>query len=412
MKHLRILNCPFIAMVMIVTGFCLTPAAAAQEQVIHSFRLDGTDGTFPNRDLLADTAGNLYGTTVDGGSQRAGTVFQLSPKAGGGWTEQILYSFQGGADGSDPSSGLIADSAGNLYGETGGGGSNFFGTVYKLTRSGSNWIKSTLFSFLDATTGFGPSGGLAFDSQGDLYGTTSQGGVPFGLGTVFQLTSDGHGNWSEHVILGFGAHRDGGGPVSGVTLDPHGNLFVVTPIGYAQGVISKLAPQPSGKWKESVLHRFGGTKDGAFPGGGLILDAAGNLYGTAHSGGSGGNGTIYKLAPRAKGWKFSVLYAFTGGQDGAGPNGTLAFDFSGNLLGTTTQGGGNGCDFGNGCGTIFKLSPTAKGPWQETVLHQFQADGKDGLNPQGALVSSQGKWYGTTFTGGASQSGAVFEITP
>jgi uncharacterized repeat protein (TIGR03803 family) len=413
MKYLGIPKSPSFAIVVVVAIVCsISTQAAAQEQVIHSFQLDGTDGTFPNRDLLADAAGNLYGTTIDGGSQRAGAVFQLSPKVGGGWTEQILYSFQGGADGTDPSSGLIADSAGNLYGETGGGGSNFFGTVYKLTRSGSNWTKTTLYNFLDASTGFSPSGGLTFDAQGNLYGTTSQGGVPFGLGTVFQLALDGNGNWTERVILGFGARRDGGGPVSGVTADANGNLFVVTPIGYAQGVISKLTLQLNGRWKESVLHRFGGIKDGAFPGGGLIIDPAGNLYGTALSGGSGGNGTVYKMTPRAKGWKFSVLYAFIGGQDGAGPNGTLTLDSSGNLLGTTTQGGGNGCDFGNGCGTVFKLFPTAKGPWQETVLHQFQPDGKDGLNPQGALVPSQGKWYATTFSGGAFQSGAVFEITP
>jgi uncharacterized repeat protein (TIGR03803 family) len=402
--------------VLILVSLMLTTmaTAASKEKVIHAFR-GGADGSGPSPNLLADSAGNLYGTTAEGGDQQAGTVFELSPRASGGWTEHILYSFQGGTDGSTPSSGLIADSAGNLYGETSQGGSQSLGTVYELSPSNSGWTETVLYSFVDASTGVSPAGGLAFDSKGNLYGTTSQGGVPLGLGTVFQLTLNQNGNWTERVILGFGRDRDGGLPFAGLVLDAQGNMFGTTLAGYGAGTVYELTPQQNGKWKTTVLHRFTGGKDGANPSGNLILDAAGDFYGTAQSGGAGcdfGCGTVFKLTRGATGWKFSVLYRFTGGQDGQQPDGTLAFDLSGNLYGTTAEGGGTGCSFGFGCGTAFELSPTAKGPWTETVLHRFQKP-PDGLTPMGGLLAdTQGNWYGTTISGGANSDGTVFELTP
>lgn len=405
---------------ILLLSFLITTLATAaiQEQVIYSFA--GADGSSPTSNLLRDFNGNLYGTTSSGGSQGAGTVFELSPN-GGDWTEQTLYTFQGGSDGSDPSSGLIADSAGNLYGETAGGGSQSNGTIYELSPSGSNWTKTTLYSFVDASTGMFPNGGLLFDSNGNLYGTTAQGGVPLALGTVFQLTPDGHGNWTEKVIFEFGNGHDGGMPLAGLVADSQGNLFGTTFAGYGvAGAVYELIPRQNGKWRRKVLHGFKGGKDGEFPSGNLVLDASGNVYGTAQEGGAqqsgscpfGGCGTVFKLTRSAKTWRFSVLYTFNGGQDGKQPDGALAFDASGNLYGTTEQGGGTGCLNGWGCGTVFELSPSAKGPWTETVLHRF-VKMPDGLQPQGALLADpQGNWYGTTLTGGANSAGTIFELTP
>src|SRR5271165_2696192 len=313
-----------IALVVLASLLLATAAeAATKEKVIYSFQ-GGTDGSGPEPELFRDAAGNLYGTTAEGGSQQMGTVFELSPKAGGGWTEQVIYSFQGGTDGSSPSSGVIADAAGNLYGETGEGGSQSVGAVYELSPSENGWTEKVLYSFVDQTTGVFPGGGLVFDAAGNLYGTTSQGGVPFGLGTVFQLVSDGKGNWSEKVILGFGRNHDGGLPFAGLMVDANGNLFGTTLAGYGEGTVYELIPQPNGRFKRKVLHRFKGGKDGANPSGRLIRDSAGNLYGTAQSGGAASNsngcdfgcGTVFSLSKTAKAWSFSVLYSFTGGQDG------------------------------------------------------------------------------------------------
>lgn len=414
-------NKPFKITVALVAatlmGAMATPLAAANNEIVIYAFPNGSDGGYPSADLLADSAGNLYGTTLGGGAQGLGTVFELSPIEGG-WSEQVLYSFQSG-DGA-PSSGVIADAAGNLYGETSNGGADNAGTVYELTLNRGAWTKTTLYSFVDQTTGSSPSGGLAFDLQGSLYGTTPAGGDPLGLGTVFQLSPNGQDGWKEKVIHAFGRGRDGGLPAAGVVFDSQGNLFGTTFTGYGGGTIFELISLAKDKWKRKVLHRFSGGKDGEFPSGKLIFDAAGNLYSTAQSGGAAQNqngcdfgcGTVYKLTPGAKAYKFTVLYSFTGGMDGRQPDAAVAFDSLGNLYGTTETGGGNGCDFGYGCGTAFELSPTAKGPWTETVLHRFHGS-TDGLRPQGSLIpDAQGNWYGTTAIGGTSNAGTVFELTP
>lgn len=408
----------FAAMMLFVLLLTALATAEANEKLIYKFP-GGVKGSYPSGSLLADSAGNFYGTTSAGGSHNMGTVFELSPKENGkGWIEKVLYSFADSADGS-PVSGVIADSNGNLYGETAEGGAQGEGTVYELSPSEKGWTKTILYSFVDQTTGISPVGGLVLDAKGNIYGTTPQGGVPFGLGTVFQLTP-GENGWTEKVILAFGRNRDGGLPFAGPVIDGQGNLYGTTFAGYGEGTVYELTPQPDGSWKRVVLHRFTGKKDGGNPSGSLILDAAGNLYGTTQAGGAPinqngcdfGCGTVFELSPGPTKWELTVLYAFAGGQDGKQPDAAVAFDESGNLYGTTELGGGTGCNLNFGCGTAFELTPSAKAPWTETVLHRFENQ-PDGLIPQGALIpDTEGNWYGTTGTGGPKDLGTVFRLTP
>ena len=275
--------------------------------MLHSFG-NGTDGQNPYAGLVLDGAGNLYGTTVNGGIHDGGTAFEMTPREGGGWTETVLRSFGGGTDGSAPYAGLIFDAAGNFYGTTSSGGIHGLGTVFEMTpRDGGGWTETVLHSFGNAATqdGSTPGAGLIFDTAGNLYGTTYDGGI-HGHGTVFEM-----------------APREGGG------------------------------------WTETVLHSFGNvaTQDGSAPDAGLIFDTAGNIYGTTELGGIYGLGTAFELSPRqGAGWTETVLHSFGNGTDGQNPYAALIFDAAGNLYGTTYQGGIHPCN-GSGCGTVFEITP-------------------------------------------------------
>jgi len=317
-----------------------------KETVLYSFTGTGKDGFFPSASLVRDAQGNLYGTTQGGGTGKYGTVFELDPTG----NETILYSFTGAGDGATPRSGLVLDDQGNLYGTTDSGGNLTCdgglgcGTVFKVGPSGTETV---LHSF----TGMGgdgvvPSGGLALDAQGNLYGTTEFGGEygsPFGYGTVFKV--DGTGK--ETVLHSFNL-TDGYDPWAGLVLDALGNLYGTTRQGSpgvagGPGVVFKLTK----KNKETVLHRFGRPNDGLFPTAGVVRDAQGNLYGTTSSGGFWNCGTVFKID---KTGKETLLYVFTGGSDGASPYAGLVQDAQGNLYGTTTG------SFGTG-GTVFKITP-------------------------------------------------------
>jgi uncharacterized repeat protein (TIGR03803 family) len=328
-------------------------AAASKYKVLHSFT--GSDGANPYAGLIFDTAGNLYGTTLNGGgSHREGTVFKLKRNSDGSWTESVLYSFchlTNCADGFVPNSRLIFDAAGNLYG-TAGGGAYGVGAVFKLTpNSDGSWTESVLYSFAGAD-GDGPFAGLIFDAAGNLYGTT----------------------------VGGGAHR--------------------------RGIAFKLTPNSDGSWTESVLYSFcslTNCADGSYPHGCLIFDSAGNLDGTTQQGGGAHRrGTVFKLAPNADGsWTESVLHSFQSGN----PFDGLTLDAAGNLYGTTSQGGpADG-------GAVFKLSPQSDGSWGYSVLRFFY--GKPALSPYaGVLLDNVGNLYGTTLNCGSGCQGVVFEITP
>ena len=307
--------------------------------------------------MIFDTAGNLYGTTTSGGGSSAcnfgcGTVFRLTPNSGGGWTESVLYGFchlPKCADGDGSAAALIFDGSGNLYGTTVDGGASGSGTVFRLTaNSDGSWTETVLHSF-SGPDGGTPYAGLIFYAAGNLYGTITQGGAG-GVGIVFKLTPNSNGSWTEHV-----------------------------------------------------LHAFKGGKDGAGPTASLTFDAAGNLYGTTYSGGAHRNGVVFKLDASHR---FSVIHAFTN-QQGANPYAGLTFDASGDLCGTTVN-GGSAND-----GVVFKLAPRQGGGWTYGVLHVLQ--GTPGLNPYGTLVLDQaGNLYGTTLNcaNGEKCRGVAFEVTP
>lgn len=276
--------------------FKLTPAAGGYtESVLHAFDGSSIDGGEPNGPLIMDSAGNLYGTTRVGGMNQTGIVFELSPAAGGGYAETILYTFSGGGDGAAPEAGLIMDGAGNLYGTTSGSlNSSDFGAVFKLMpAAGGGYTEQTLHVFTAASDGAVPAGGLIMDSAGNLYGTTrlGSGNSGIGLGTVFKVSSSG-GNYS--VLYSFTGGIDGEQPVNGLVVDSAGNLYGTTDSGGGSancnngcGTVFELSPA-GGRYTESLLFGFSGGSGGAGPGA-LIIDAAGNLYGTSAGATNAGN---------------------------------------------------------------------------------------------------------------------------
>ena len=350
------------------TVFELSPIQGGgwTETVLYSFNWNGngTDGTNPGGGLIFDAAGNLYGTTVYGGTYGYGTVFELTPAAGGTWTEKVLWSFGNGTDGANPGGGLIFDAAGNLYGTTVYGGTYGYGMVFELTpAAGGTWTEKVLWSFGNGTDGYQPFAGLIFDAAGNLYGTTVSGGTYLYNGTVFELTPAAGGGWTEQVLHSFNYNgTDGIWPYAGLIFDAAGNLYGTTDSGgaYGDGTVFELMPGQGGIWTEGVLYSFlcspFNCTDGYSPQAGLIFDAAGNLYGTTSEGGTYHYGTVFELTPAAGGgWTETVLYSFGNGTDGVGPVAGLIFDAAGNLYGTTAY-GGTGVDGLNEGGTVFELA--------------------------------------------------------
>jgi len=386
-----------------------TVLAASNETILHNFNKNGQDGVAPNGGLISDTAGNLYGTTTGGGTNRAGTVFELMPNGDGTWTEKVLYSFNNnGADGAYPYGSLVFDSAGNLYGTTSQGGTRGSGNVFELSPgSGGIWTEKVLHSFNpSAGGGSQPLAGLILDPSGNIYGTTNQGGT-YGYGTVFELSPASGGAWTANVLHSFGRLTDGTSPVAGVIRDAAGNLYGTTIAGalHGDGIVFELSPQGS-SWTEKILYAFAGGTDASSPWGGLNFDPAGNLYGTTEYGGANNWGAIYKLTPQSSGsWTESVLHSFNlDGSDGTSPVASMAIDSAGKLYGTAS--GGGMFHFG----IVFELSLSGS-TWTETVLHSF-GNGSDGANPQaGVVADAAGHLYGTTVRGGSFEVGTVFEVT-
>jgi uncharacterized repeat protein (TIGR03803 family) len=403
-------------------GFVTTTKvfAADKEKVLYSFKDNGEDGIYPYASLLSDAAGNLYGTTASGAgagcpsNYGCGAVFELMPDGRGGWSETLLHSFHQ-STGFSPLSGLISDTAGNLYGIASYGGSNNSGMVFELIRGDNGaWTEKRLWNFCSrpqCEDGRGPVGGLVFDGAGRLYGTTVNGGDSsdscgeyYGCGVVFQLTINAQGKWDEkvlHSFCRFSACDDGGFPSASLVFDAGGNLY-----GTATGVF-ELTPA-KGKWSFKVLSRNAEWRNG------LVFDTEGNLYSVTVG---DRFGSVFRLTRGANGnWKTAVLHRFNG-RDGYAtlPQGTLILDAAGNLYGTTMQ-GGNSSDTDcspNGCGVVFELIRSNNYEWRENVLHNFHDDGRDGIWPAaGPIFDAAGNLYGTTRRGGTGGVGTVFEITP
>jgi uncharacterized repeat protein (TIGR03803 family) len=270
---------------------CTTALCPWKEAILYSFT-GGADGALPAAEVTFDPLGSLYGTTADGGQVNQGTVFQLT-HSGGNWTQSVLYSFTGGSDGSLPTSGLLFDKAGNLYGTTYAGGL-FYGTVFQLTPSGSGWMEDAIYEFQGGDDGGRPQAGLISDTSGNLYGATSTYG-PSGNGTAFELTLS-QGGWKFSVLYGFAGVF--GGPRGNLVMDATGNLYGTTYGGGANGVgsVFKLTLS-NGTWTYTSLHDFTGGTDGAYPYSNLVFDANGNLYGTASSGGANRKGVVFEITP-------------------------------------------------------------------------------------------------------------------
>jgi uncharacterized repeat protein (TIGR03803 family) len=394
-------------------------------KVLHTFH--GKDGAFPVGQLTRDAEGNFYSTTEQGGtgvcvSVGCGTVFKMDSAGKLIWS----YSFHG-KDGFEPVAGVLRDAEGNLYGTTVWGGtvptnSNVGnGVVFKLDTARQETV---LHRFKGCNVngphdGYFPESLLVMDASHNLYGTTLLGGVPFQCqGTAFALSSAG----KETMLHRFSGGADGGNPYAGMTLNAAGTLYGVASSGGNSG--SGLAFQMGTKGGETVLYNFGGGSDGARPGF-LVADSAGNLYGTTAGGGSNcgvnGCGTVFELSPSGSGWTQKTLYVFCQKSqcaDGYGPGGPLAFDKAGNIYGTTDNGGytnGGGCRAG--CGVVFKLDPSGN----ETVLYAF-TESSDGAYPlAGLTMDDRGNLFGTAQIGGDLKCpapggnqgcGVVFELTP
>ena len=377
-----------MAVVVVLALVTASAAWAATEQVLYSFT-NGSDGGFPLAGLIFDATGNLYGTTSSGGVYDQGTVFELSP-SNGTWTETVLYSFTGGIDGGLPAAGLFIDKVGNLYGTTQQGGSG--GTVFELKRRGAGWQELVLHSFGSSGDGTDPSG-IALDKANRAFGTTQRGGVN-ARGTVFgaQLV---RGGWQEAVLYSFNSGTDGSYPQSDVVVDSTDHIYGTTPSGgNGRGTVFELSDSQSG-WKEKIIYDFEGGYDGTTPSAGLVMDSAGNLYGTTSSGGANNQGTVFELSYSAQGWTKTIIDNLSSSPS----NAALTLDQSGNLYGE------------EGNIAIFELSPSSGG-WTETTFFQF--DNADGEAPNGGLIFDQaGNMYGTTQTGGGVfNAGIVFEIMP
>lgn len=334
------------------------------EQILHDFG-QGTDGRGPMAGLVFDAAGNLYGTTRYGGGGRTcpagcGIAYQLQPPAtqGGAWTENVLYRFENRYEGLNPQGNLVVDSAGNLFGVTQNGGFDHTGTVFELTpNAGGVWSEKVVYALRrNGTDGNFPNS-VIMDSSGNLYGTTSGGGA-YNYGTVFEISRRSNGGWSEKILYSFNNNGiDGTLPAAGVTLGADGSLYGTTGLGgpYNSGTVFQLTPSSHGVWSESILYSFGATStDGTDPWGTVVLDSAGNVYGETNLGGTQAEGTVFKLTHANGTWTETVLHDFGSGDDGMFPQGTLIFDNAGNLYGTCVLGGAYFANRDNG-GTVFQL---------------------------------------------------------
>ena len=405
----------------VTLAFAASAWAVGKETLIYSFDNYTGDGFYPYAGLVADKAGNLYGTTYQGGANNLGSVFELK-LSGGVWSETLLYSFAGGTtDGEYPVySPLVFDAAGNLYGTTEYGGSSSCncGTVFELTKSGSKWKETVLHAFLGSSQkdGYFPQAGLSLDSTGNLFGTTQYGGVN-NQGSVFQLQPS-KTSWKYKMIHSFSATNGGAYyPVGGITQGADGYYYGTTYYGgfaYNAGTIYRMFLARNSWVTQNVFYFLEGG-DGIYPDSSLAMDAKGNMYGTTYYGGageacSGGCGTVYKLTlGKNNTYAQSVIYSFQAGvKDGENPyyGAGVTLDANGDLYGTTYFGGST-----ENAGTVYELKVSGSG-YKESLLWSFDTVTGDGYYPRGGVILVKGNVFGTTYAGGSHGAGTVFEIKP
>jgi uncharacterized repeat protein (TIGR03803 family) len=413
--------------VIIVAMFVLAAVphgwAGATSKVLHSFGVSRDDGTTPYGNPVLDTRGRLYGVTLTGGNVSCGTygcgtVYQLVPGKGGKWKEKIIRNSTG-KDGF-PWGALAFDSGGNIYGTT--QRATDYSEVFQLVPSSSGWVYNVLY-----TDFAGP--GVLLDHAANVYGSIGPGDYIY-YGAIAELSA-GAGGWSYNDLYDFCSAS--GDCSNGFVLpappiwDGKGTMFGVTSeggIGWGGkgnppcwtnngcGVIFEIKPKGDGTWSYHVLHRFASSKtDGQSPQGGLVMDSSGNFYGTTGVGGVHNNGTVFKLSSNQGHWKKTAIYDFPKScSNGCGPVGNLAFDQAGNLYGA--NGGGNGSCSGGAyfCGMIYKLTPHKDGSWKYSSAYKF--NGPDGFGPLGVTLDGKGHIFGATILGGKYNFGVAFEITP
>jgi hypothetical protein len=388
--------------------------AKVKEATLYSFT-GGSDGSFPHAGVISDAKGNLYGVTSSGGADHSGVIYELSPPKHGAttWTQTTLYSFTGGNDGANPQADLMMDAKGNLYGTTYSGGASGQGVTFQLVRHKvkDTWKFRTMWSFTGGNDGGVPAGSLSMDSAGNLYGTTTQGGIGV-VGTVFELTPASAGKkWIERVLYNFTGNNDGGEPMGNVLLGSDGNIYGTT-AGYGEfnyGVVYRLtAPVSGGDWGFSVLHAFQGGSDGEVPRDGLIQDTNGTLYG-ATAGFANSYGNVFQM--NTDGSNYNVIYTVSGGQGftGNGPWQTVTMGANGTIYGTTYA------DGQSSFGEVFQLAPQAGNTWIPTVLYTFPGGAGGQYSYSKVLIDTVGRLYGTTY-GVAGQGGfypgTVWQIKP
>ena len=395
---------------MFVLALILAHTAASHAQnfhVLHTFGATG-DGTVPTGALAIGGEGAVFGATGGGGANGFGTAFELS-LANGAWTEALIHSFDYFVDGS-PDSGVALDQWGNVYG-TAAGGPLGMATVYELTPGNDTWISAVLYD-----SGAGP--GVTPDAGGGVIGIMGPGSRL--AGAIAELSPNSNG-WAYTQLYSFCSLpkcADGYDVKFPLTLNGKGNIYGTTNFGgNGYGLAfeltrARVSSSASGTWTYHIMHRFASfPTDGGYPGSGLVLDKFGNAYGVSYNGGANGNGTVYKLTPitAAPGaWAETQIYSFPADlQNGGFPVGNLVFDKAGNLYGSA--GGGTGCN-PYGCGVIFKLTPQANSQWSYSVVHYF--NGQDGFGPNPLAIDQDGNLFGTTMTGGTYNLGVAFEITP
>jgi uncharacterized repeat protein (TIGR03803 family) len=396
------------------------PRGSATETIIHSFG-QNPDGKWPLAKLLLASSGALYGTTSEGGGdycQLCGTVFELVP-AGGGYREIMLHRFRGHAEGEYPSASIVADKAGDLFGTTAGGGAKGFGTVFEMTPPGAGFRLRTILSFQGTPDAAMPEAALLVAADGALFGTSMVGGYGgecgLSCGTVYKMTPSKSG-YSESVIFWFNGYGSslGVSPVAPLIADPAGIMFGTTPSlgGRASkcscGAVFSIEPTAKG-YLPRGLYGFRGSPDGSNPNGALLLESGGVMFGTTTNGGeSCGCGTVYTIKRSGRAYLEHPIYRFQPDFDGSNPVGDLVAGPGGVLYGTTSASHGlTACD----CGTVFALTPSGGG-YNESVVHAFAGTPHDGSTPLAGLVYDRATnaLYGTTKYGGSANRGTAFRI--